>query len=68
MDKFKCNGCERRQIPENEIILTINSDGEEVLHCPKCYSTELFFEEYVKSSHPSPHSLETYYGLDIDFN
>lgn len=68
MDLFKCKNCNQSNIKENEIILTINSEGEEVLHCPKCYSTSLIFQEFVKSDRPSPHSLETYYGLDIDFN
>lgn len=44
--KYKCLDCETKHIKENEIVLTINSDGEEVLHCPHCYSTQLIYEEW----------------------
>lgn len=37
IDIFKCKDC-GSTAKENEIILTINSDSEWVLHCPKCNS------------------------------
>lgn len=40
MNIFRCKDCGQRS-KENEIILTINSDSEWVLHCPKCNSDML---------------------------
>lgn len=37
MNIFRCKDC-GSTAKENEIILTINSDSEWVLHCPKCNS------------------------------
>ena len=41
MDIFNCKYC-NKQFKENEIILTVNSEGEWVLHCPKCNSDLLY--------------------------
>lgn len=40
MNIFKCSFCKTKST-ENEIILTVNSEGEWVLHCPKCNSDML---------------------------
>ena len=48
----------------NEIVLTVNSDGEWVLHCPKCNSELLELANELTSQ--SPHSLKTYYELEED--
>lgn len=37
MDIFNCKDCKTNS-KENEIIITVNKDGEWVLHCPKCNS------------------------------
>lgn len=68
MNVFRCTNCDNKNISERDIILTISNDGEEVLHCPKCYDVSLVLEEYYPSANPSPHSLQTYYGLDIDYD
>lgn len=41
MNIFKCKDC-NKQFKENEIILTVNNEGEWVLHCPKCNSDLLY--------------------------
>lgn len=65
MIRFKCKDC-KTTCKENEIILTINSDGEEVLHCPRCNSNvlELVNELYTQS----PHSLQTYYEITEEYD
>lgn len=40
MNIFNCKDCKKQSL-ENEIILTIDSEGEWVLHCPKCNSEML---------------------------
>ena len=40
MNMFRCKDCKKQSL-ENEIILTIDSQGEWVLHCPKCNSDML---------------------------
>lgn len=40
MNIFRCKDCKKQSL-ENEIILTIDSQGEWVLHCPKCNSDML---------------------------
>ena len=37
MDRYTCKDC-GVTANEDEIILTVNSEGEWVLHCPKCNS------------------------------
>lgn len=61
MDKFKCKDC-KKQFKENEIILTIDKDGEWILHCPKCNSNMLELATELTSQ--SPNSLKTYYELE----
>lgn len=61
MDKFKCKDC-KKQFKENEIILTIDKDGEWILHCPKCNSDMLELASELMNQ--SPHSLKTYYELE----
>lgn len=63
MDIFNCKDC-KKQFKENEIILTVNSTGEWVLHCPKCNSELLELANELASQ--SPHSLKTYYELEED--
>lgn len=63
MNIFKCKDC-KKQFKENEIILTVNSQGEWVLHCPKCNSELLELANELVSQ--SPHSLKTYYELEED--
>ena len=60
MNIFKCLSC-KKQSKENEIILTVNKEGEWVLHCPKCNSELLELSEELTQS---PHSLKTYYELE----
>lgn len=48
----------------NEIVLTVNSEGEWVLHCPKCNSEMLELANELTGQ--SPHSLKTYYELEED--
>lgn len=62
MNIFRCKDC-NKQFKENEIILTINSEGEWILHCPKCNSEMLGL---VNELTQSPHSLKTYYELEED--
>lgn len=62
MDIFNCKDC-KKQFKENEIILTVNKEGEWVLHCPKCNSELL---ELANELCQSPHSLKTYYELEED--
>lgn len=40
MDLIKCNDC-KKILPESDIIITVNSQGEWVLHCNKCNSDAL---------------------------
>lgn len=61
MNIFKCKDCGLKA-KENEIVLTINQYGEEVLHCPKCNSNILELVNELVSQ--SPHSLKTYYELE----
>lgn len=61
MDIFKCKDCGFKS-KENEIILTIDSNGEWILHCPKCNSELLELANELVSQ--SPHSLKTYYELE----
>ena len=63
MDIFKCKDCGLTS-QENNIILTVNSQGEWVLHCPKCNSEMLELANEITSQ--SPHSLKTYYELEED--
>ena len=37
MDIFRCKDCQK-DYREDEIIITVNKDGEWILHCPKCNS------------------------------
>jgi len=60
MDIFKCKDCKVTSM-ENEIILTIDNQGECILHCPKCNSELL---ELAGELSQSPHSLKTYYELE----
>jgi len=62
MNIYKCRDCEFKTI-ENNIVLTIDKQGEWVLHCPKCNSELL---ELVNELSQSPHSLKTYYELEED--
>ena len=62
MDIFRCKDCGLKS-RENEIVLTINQYGEEVLHCPKCNSNML---ELANELIQSPHSLKTYYEITED--
>lgn len=63
MNIFKCKDCEFKTT-ENNIILTVNSDGEWILHCPKCNSELLELANELTSQ--SPHSLKTYYEIEED--
>lgn len=63
MNIFKCLSC-KKQSTENEIILTVNSEGEWVLHCPKCNSDMLSLAYEIQTQ--SPHSLKTYHELEED--
>lgn len=63
MRLFKCKDCSTTS-KENEIVLTIDSQGEWVLHCPKCNSSLLELSNQLISQ--SPHSLKTYYELEED--
>ena len=63
MLNFKCKDC-GVTAKENEIVLTVNVEGEWVLHCPICNSSLL--ELAVELTSQSPHSLKTYYELEED--
>ena len=63
MNRFTCKDCGVTS-KENELIITVNSDSEWVLHCPVCNSELL--ELAYELSHQSPHSLKTYYELEED--
>lgn len=63
MNIFKCLSC-KKQSKENKIILTVNSEGEWVLHCPKCNSDMLSLTYEIQTQ--SPHSLKTYHELEED--
>lgn len=63
MKIFKCLFCKTKS-KENEIILTVNKEGEWTLHCPKCNSEMLELANEITSQ--SPHSLKTYYELEED--
>lgn len=65
MNIFKCKDCGFKT-PENNIILTVNSEGEWILHCPKCNSELLELVNKLVSQ--SPHSLKTYHELEEDFD
>ena len=58
---YRCKRCKTR-MKNNEIVLTVNSDGEWVLHCPKCNSEMLELANELTGQ--SPHSLKTYYELE----
>ena len=60
---FNCLFCKTKST-ENEIVLTVNSEGEWVLHCPKCNSDMLSLAYEIQAQ--SPHSLKTYYDLEED--
>ncbi len=60
MKLFRCKDCGIIS-KENEIVMTINSDGEWVLHCPSCNSEMLSLADELCQS---PHSLKTYYELE----
>lgn len=62
MNIFKCLFCKSKS-NENELVLTVNKEGEWVLHCPKCNSDMLELSEELTQS---PHSLKTYYELEED--
>lgn len=62
MNIFKCLFCKTKS-KEDEIVLTVDSQGEWVLHCPKCNSELLELSEELTQS---PHSLKTYYELEED--
>ena len=62
MDIFRCKKCNTKA-KENEIIVTVDWQGDWVLHCPKCNSEML---ELVNELTQSPHSLKTYYELEED--
>lgn len=62
MNIYKCKDCGFKTT-ENNIVLTINSQAEWVLHCPKCNSELL---ELANELSQSPHSLKTYYELEED--
>lgn len=61
MNRFKCKDCGLTS-KENELIITVNSDSEWVLHCPTCNSSMLELANELTSQ--SPHSLKTYYELE----
>ena len=61
MNIFTCKDCGVIS-KENELIITVNSEGEWVLHCPICNSSLL--ELAVELTSQSPHSLKTYYELE----
>lgn len=63
--RFKCLFCGTKA-KENEMLLTINSDGEWVIHCPVCNSSMLELANELASQ--SPHSLKTYYELEQEYN
>lgn len=63
MNRFKCKDCGVTS-QEDKLIITVNSDSEWVLHCPRCNSNML--ELAVEISRQSPHSLKTYYELEED--
>ena len=63
MDKYTCKDC-GVTAKENEIVLTVNSEGEWVLHCPKCNSDLLSLAYELQTQ--SPHSLKTYYESKED--
>lgn len=62
MNIYRCKDCGFRTT-ENNIVLTVNKQGEWVLHCPKCNSELL---ELANELSQSPHSLKTYYELEED--
>lgn len=61
MNIFNCLFCKTKST-ENNIILTVNNEGEWVLHCPKCNSDMLSLAYEIQTQ--SPHSLKTYYELE----
>ena len=63
MNIYTCKDC-GTTVKQNEIVLTIDSEGEWVLHCPKCNSELLELANELVSQ--SPHSLKTYYELEED--
>ena len=63
MNRFTCKDCGVTS-KENELIISVNSEGEWVLHCPICNSSLLELAYEITSQ--SPHSLKTYYELEED--
>lgn len=63
MNRFRCKYCGLTS-QENELIITVNSDSEWVIHCPNCNSELL--ELANELTNQSPHSLKTYYELEED--
>lgn len=63
MDRYTCKDC-GVTVKQNEIVLTIDNQGEWTLHCPKCNSELLELANELTSQ--SPHSLKTYYELEED--
>lgn len=60
---YRCKDC-KTTMKNNELVLTINSEGEWILHCPKCNSEMLELANEITSQ--SPHSLKTYHELEED--
>lgn len=44
MIKYKCTECGSNFSHQN-IIITIDNNGNEILHCPSCYSKETLINE-----------------------
>lgn len=40
MNLFRCKDCNKKQY-ESEVVLTVNSNGEWMLHCNTCNSNNL---------------------------
>ena len=59
---YRCKDC-KMTMKNNELVLTVNSEGEWILHCPKCNSELL---ELANEITQSPHSLKTYHELEED--
>lgn len=66
MSKFKirCTDCGKNLDYDTDLVITIDKDGEEVLHCPACNSTT-FIEGWTY--HKPKDNPDNYKHIKIDF-
>ena len=60
---YRCKKCNTKS-NNQDLVLTVDSNGEWILHCPKCNSEMLELANEICGQ--SPHSLKTYYELEDD--